>query len=69
MGFWDFIFGGSGSSSSGGSRNSGSSWGTGKTNSFNPGAWREQYDRENWEYHEMVCDHDDPWDCDDDEHF
>lgn len=71
MGFWDSLFGGGNSSSN----RSTSSWHRSSSSDYdsrghyNPGAWREKYDRENWEYHKRACDHDDPWDCNDDEHF
>lgn len=60
MGLLDFIFGGS---------NTSSSSDYDKNGHYNPGAWREKYDRENEEYHETVCDHWDSHECDDDEHF
>lgn len=33
---------------------------------YNPGAWREPYDRSYYSHHDIDCPHDDPYDCDGD---
>lgn len=70
MGFWDTVFSNPNSNKS--NNRGGSSWFNRDRDSqgnYNPGAWREKYDRENWEYHKTVCDHWDHYECDDDDHF
>ena len=66
MGFWDSLFGGNSSSSN----RSTSSWHRSSSSDYdsrghyNPGAWREKYDRENWEYHKhakLIKLFDNPW--------
>lgn len=73
MRFWDTVFDNNSSNNRNNNRG-GSSWGRSSSDydsrgHYNPGAWREKYDRYNWEYHKSVCDHWDHYECDDDDHF
>lgn len=73
MGFWDTVF--SNPNSNKGNNSNASSWHRSSSSDYdnrghyNPGAWREKYDRENAEYHRTACDHWDQHECDDDDHF